>query len=265
MYVAPSAHGNTPWYWREIRCGHMLACSFPQKMVDTAISSPSALRYQPAALPRTAAVASITISTRKKVGFAPFTPNVPKIEVNLFIDHNIQLCQLLGDEECGKCMGIIGHDDEIFYLHPIVQKRQSVGEAPITLDHILSHESEGHLSRRQRYSIALLVASSVGQLQSTPWLHTGLCKEDILFVYSDDDNLITLYGKLFIRQGFLRGHTHCPSTGSFAYDCNFYSLSILLLELCFGRRLEDYHLRKKHPSTIDFAAKNAFDVMAALK
>jgi hypothetical protein len=265
MYVAPSRHGNTPWYWREIRCGHMLGCSFPQKMVDTAISSPPALHYQPATLPRTAAIASITTSTRKKVGFAPPAPNVPKIEVDLFIDHNIQLCQLLGDEECGKCMGIIGHDDEIFHLHPIVQKRQTVGKAPITLDHILSYEFEGHLSRRQRYSIALLVASSVGQLQSTPWLRTGLCKEDILFFHSDDDNLITPYGEPFIRQGFLRGHTPCPSTESFAYDYNFYSLGILLLELCFGCRLEDHPLRKKHPSAIDVAAKNAFDVMAALK
>jgi hypothetical protein len=265
MFVAPSAHGNTPWYWKEIRCGHMLGCSFPQRMLDVAISSPPALHCQPATLPGMTDIPSPATSMRKKVGSAPPAPNVPEIKVNLFIDHNIQLCQLLGNEECGKCMGIIGHDDEIFHLHPIVQRRHNVGNAPITLDHILSYDFEGHLSRRQRYSIALLVASSVGQLQSTPWLRTGLCKEDILFFHSNEDNLITPYGVPFIRQGFLHGHTHSSSTESFANDYNFYSLGILLLELCFGRRLEDHPLRKKHPSNIDVVAKHAFDVMAALK
>jgi hypothetical protein len=162
-------------------------------------------------------------------------------------------------------MGIISHDDEIFHLHPIIQYRRDAGSDPITLDHILSHDFEGHLSRRQRYLIALLVASSVGQLQSTPWLLTGLCKEDIIFFPSNDDSPIIPYGEPFIRQGFPHSHTHLPSTDFSVNDCNFYSLGILLLELCFGCRLEDHHLYKKHPSTTDAATKHAFDVMAALK
>jgi hypothetical protein len=162
-------------------------------------------------------------------------------------------------------MGTIGHDDEIFHLHPMIQKRQDVGSDPITLDRILSHDFEGYLSRRQRYLIALLVASSVGQLQSTPWLRTGLCKEDIIFFPSNDDNSIIPYDEPFIRQGFPHSHSHLSSTDSFANDCNFYSLGILLLELCFGCRLEDHRLHKKHPSTTDIATKHALDVMAALK
>ncbi|KAF1925145.1 uncharacterized protein M421DRAFT_22857, partial [Didymella exigua CBS 183.55] len=145
----------------------------------------------------------------------------------LFTDHNIQLCKRLGDEDCGVCMGIVGHDNDIFHLHPVIQKRQDVGKAPITLDHILSHDFAGHISRRQRYLIALLVASSVGQLQFTPWLRTGLCKEDIIFFPSNDDSPIVPYGEPFIRQ--------------------------------------NHHLRKKHPSTTDAATKHAFDVMAALR
>ncbi|KAF2184167.1 hypothetical protein K469DRAFT_580827, partial [Zopfia rhizophila CBS 207.26] len=42
------------------------------------------------------------------------------------------------------------------------------------------------------------------------------------------------------------------------------SLGILLLELCFGRRLEDHPLRRKHP-TGDEQSKQAFDFMAALQ
>jgi len=265
MFVAPSAYGNTPWSWKEIRCGHMLGCSFPQKTAKATTSLPSALPCIPATTPTLAAMPLTTSSRRKKVGFAPPALTVPKIEVDTFIDHNIQLCQLLGNEECGKCMGIIGHDDEAYHLHPIIQRRQSVGTAPVTLDHILSHDFEGHLLRRQRYSIALLVASSVGQLQSTPWLRNSLCKEDIIFFPSDDDNLIIPYNEPFIRQGFPHGHTHLSSTESFAKDYNFYSLGIILLELCFGRRLEDHPLRKRYPSTTDAEAKHAFDVTAALK
>ncbi|KAF2870784.1 hypothetical protein BDV95DRAFT_495558 [Massariosphaeria phaeospora] len=163
-------------------------------------------------------------------------------------------------------MGIIGHDNEIFHVHPILQPRPHVGSAPITLDHILSHDFDGPLSRRQRYSIALLVASSVGQLQSTPWLRNGLCKKDIVFFPpSDDANLTIPYGEPFLRQGFSHGRAHLASTGSSADAHNFYALGILLLELCFGRRLEDLALRKKYPPTSDAAATHAFDVMAALK
>jgi hypothetical protein len=150
------------------------------------------------ALPTPAAVPPPSTSRRKRVGFAPAAPVVPKIEVDLFIDHNIQLCQLLGDQGGGNCMGIIGHDDELYHVHSIDSERQSVGRASITLEHILSYEFEGYISRRQRYSIALLVASSVGQLQCTPWLQNRLCKKDLLFFPSADDKVDIPYDEPFI-------------------------------------------------------------------
>ncbi|KAF2743785.1 hypothetical protein M011DRAFT_377341, partial [Sporormia fimetaria CBS 119925] len=41
------------------------------------------------------------------------------------------------------------------------------------------------------------------------------------------------------------------------------SLGILLLELCFGKRLEDHSLRKQYP-TGEGKEKQAFDLAAAL-
>jgi hypothetical protein len=263
VFVAPLEHGNTSWRWKEIRCGHMLDCPSHQKGIKAAVSS--SLHCQPANLPTSAPIPSSSILNQKRVGFIPLASTVPKIQVDLSIDHNIQLCKQLGDEECGVCMGIIGHDDEVFHLLPDIQERQDVGNDPVTLDHILSYDFEGHLSRRQRYSIALLVASSVGQLQSTPWLRNGLCKEDIIFFPSNDDSPTIPFDEPFIRQGFPHSHSHLTSTDFVVNDCNFYSLGIILLELCFGRRLEDHHVHKKHPSTIDAVTKRAFDVMAALK
>jgi hypothetical protein len=93
-----------------------------------------------------------------------------------------------------------------------------------------------------------------------------------LFAFSNDqpnpsskDNLISPYGEPFIRQGFPHDHTHLSPIDSLVDDCNFYSLGILLIELCFGRRLEDHPYRKKYQATTDVESKHAFDVLAALK
>jgi hypothetical protein len=262
MFVAPLEYGNTSWRWKEIHCSHTLSCPFSQEVRATT-SSP--LRHRPATLPKPATKTTPSSSNRKGVRFGPSAPTVPKIQVDMSIDHNIQLCQRLGTKDCTVCMGTISHDDDIFHLHPIIREIQDVEKEPITLDHILSRDFEGHLSRRQRYLIALLVASSVGQLQSTPWLRNGLCKDDIIFFRSNDDRPIITYNEPFIRQSFPHSHTHLSSTDPSANDCNFFSLGILLLELCFGCRLEDHHFRKKHPDSTDVATKHAFDLMAALK
>jgi hypothetical protein len=263
MFVAPSGHESMHWNWKEIHCGHMPGCPSAQSSVKVATSLP--LHHRPVALHTSAGAPSAPASNRKKVGFVPPIPNIPKIQVDAFIDHNIQLCQRLGNPECEVCMGIIGHDDENFHLHPINQQKQKLQNDSITLDHVLSRDFENPLSRRQRYQVALLVASSVAQLQTTPWLRRGLCKEDIIFFPSKKGSDTLPYGEPFIRQGFSDNHGCLVSTDNSTDDCNFYSLGILLLELCFGCRLEDHALRKKQPLTADAATKHAFDVMAGLK
>lgn len=248
MFLAPSEYGNTPWSRREIICGPMVDCSRPHKNLpvptDSLLSSNS---------------------NRKRVGLVASAPNIPEIQLDVLVDHSIQLCHQLSDKSCGVCMGIIGQDDEVFHLHPTTQEIQDGAHDSITLDQILSRDFETSLSRRQRYLVALLIASSVAQLQSTPWLRTGLCKEHIIFFPSSDDNSDVLpYGEPFIRQGFPHDHNHLsaePSTD----DCNFYSLGILLLELCFGRRLEDHGPPRKYQPVTDAATKHALDVMAGLK
>lgn len=263
MFIAPSEHGVTPWSQKQILCGHIPGCSSSQKRLETTKSLTT--QHQPDPLPIRTGIKLHSNTLRKKVDFAPSIPTVPKIQVDMFVDHNVQLCRRLGDEECEACMGIVSHDDEAFHLHPVNQKNNQPGNGPITLDRILSRDFEDPFSRRQRYQIALLVASSVAQLQSTPWLRTGLCKEDVIFLPSQENNELLPYGKPFIQQGFLHNHTHFSCTQSSADGCNFYALGILLLELCFGCRLEDHAVCKNHPPNINAATKHAFDVMAGLK
>jgi hypothetical protein len=256
MFVAPSPQANTPWSWRELQCGQMIGCSFPHKLVKPSTASQSS----PCLANSTPTLA--LSATRKTVTFITTSPTTPKIELDILVEPSVKLCQLLGGEECGKCMGIIGHDDETYHLHPLMKRKRPDDSGPVTLDHILSSSFEGYLTRRQRYSIALLLASSVAQLLFTPWLRTGLTKEDVLFFPCEDDDCSIPYHEPFIRQSFLLHHP--PASKAEANDYNFYSLGILLLELCFGRRLEDYHLRKMHPAWTG-EVKQAFDLKAALK
>ncbi|USP72744.1 hypothetical protein yc1106_00018 [Curvularia clavata] len=256
MFVAPSSQTNISWSWRELQCGQMIGCSFSQKLMKP----PNAPQPSPSPPNCTPAPAlSPTLAKQKKVVFTTSLPIVPKIELDIPI---VKLCQLLSNDECGKCVGIIGHDDETYHLHPFNKRNRLNDSGPLTLDHILSSNSKRKLTRRQRYSIALLLASSVAQLQFTPWFRTGLTKEDILFFPCEDNDCGVPYHEPFIRQGFPRHH---PATSnSEANDYNFYSLGILLLELCFGQRLEDHPIRKRHPAGAG-EAKQAFDCVAALK
>ena len=171
------------------------------------------------------------------------------------------LCQLLGNKEYDKCMGIIGHEDETYHLHPFTKRERPNNSDPLTLDYILSMDFQWHLTRRQRYYIALLLASSVAQLQFTPWLRTDFTKEDVLFFPCKDNGCTVPYHEPFIRQGFPLYPATSDAEGT---SYNFYSLGILLLELCFGQRLEDHPLRTKYPTEAG-ETKRAFDLMAALE
>ncbi|PVH96842.1 hypothetical protein DM02DRAFT_102867 [Periconia macrospinosa] len=253
MFVTPSTQISTPWSWRALQCGHMKDCSFPPKHMKLPV------RNQPSQCPVPGEPASSSQSIKqKKVAFASPALSVPRIELDILDDPRLNLCQRLGDKQCGDCMGVIGHDGETYHLHPSDNNKRPSPHDTITLDHVLSDSFEGYVSRRERYVIALLIASSVAQLQSTPWLRTGLTKDDVLFYRRNDDDREISYHEPFIRQGF---HTNATSEVN---EFNFYSLGILLLELCFGKRLEDHPLRKKYVHQ-DTDTKQAFDVMAALK
>ena len=252
MFVTPSSQANIPWSWRELQCGQMISCSVRHKPV------------KPSSAPRpSAAPAPAPMSIRRKaVAFAAPTQTIPMVELAIPVEANFKLCQILGGKGGGKCMGIIGHDDETYHLHPFTKRKRPNDSGVLTLDHILSANVENLLTRRQRYYIALLMASSVAQLQFTPWLRTGLTKEDILFFRCEDDSCSIPYYEPFIRQGFSLQNVTIP--GAEANDRNFYSLGILLLELCFGQRLEDHPLRKRYPDSTG-ENKQAFDLTVALR
>ncbi|KAF2013042.1 hypothetical protein BU24DRAFT_425606 [Aaosphaeria arxii CBS 175.79] len=253
MFVAPLSRNTTHWSWKELQCGHQPSCSFGQQLKPPLVLRPA---LQP------------TMNNRKAKGkgvvISPNVCPVSTIQLDVSTAPNPTLCQNLGDEQCQQCLGIVGHDGETYHLHPSTKRKQPGENGPLTLDQILSFDYEKKLTRRQRYAIALLLASSVAQLQSTPWLRNGLKKEDVQFFpcehddYDDD----VLFHEPFISQGFLDPPNDASMSSS--NEHNFQSLGILLLELCFGRRLEDHPYRRKLPEETG-DAKQAFDLVAALR
>jgi hypothetical protein len=251
MFEATTSLNIAPWSWREVQCGHMISCS--QHALRGQASTPTR--------PSLSKTSPRTPSGARKVAFNPQTSS-PIILVGHMLDSAMKLCQTLSGSNSDNCIGIVGHDDKTYHLHHSKKRKRPTNDNPLTLDHILSRDFEGFLSRRQRYCIALLVASSVAQLHLTPWLRTGLTKKDILFFPDGDNDCDIPHNEPFIRQGFA---PQLPGIGGTdAKDSNFYTLGILLLELCFGSRLEDQSFRKKH-TTVDVDSKQAFDLMAAMR
>lgn len=249
MYVTSNLSVGKPWSWKELQCESTETCPASQKVVNIPITQPSSTPTPPA------------IPAKRRVTFATPMPNIPEINISLLPIPSIDLCQVLRTEEPCNCIGVIGHDDETYHLHPSA-KRALDDDGVLTLDHVLSRDFTEQLTRRQRYSIALLVASSVAQLQSNSWLSTSLTKKDVLlFPCAGDDSSNVRCHEPFIRQGFpLSNGTH----GAEPNDRNFTPLGILLLELCFGTRLEDHPLRKQHRAETE-EIKQALDLKAALK
>ena len=131
----------------------------------------------------------------------------------------------------------------------------------ITLRELLSKTSPIRLTRRQRYSIALTIASSHLQLHDSPWLGPQWSKDDILF-HGKNGNLI-LTDQPYTSRDFLSTPSHTPSSYLLA-DHGMSTLGILLLELCFGVALEDHEIRRNFVS-LDGQPNPGLDLVAAMQ
>jgi hypothetical protein len=96
----------------------------------------------------------------------------------------------------------------------------------------------------------------------TTWLRTWLTKEDRVFFCANNHDDNNAYNEPLIRRGFEPDQT--PATAPAATDCKFLSLGIVLLELCFGKRLQDHPFRKKYPPSVA-QLEEGCDLMAAIK
>ncbi|CAD0029152.1 unnamed protein product [Aureobasidium pullulans] len=98
----------------------------------------------------------------------------------------------------------------------------------------------GKPGRKERYEIALVLASSHLQLHSSSWLEAGWSNSSVFFLVENEK---PCFDRPYLRRNFASNSTPIPYTG---FDLPFATLGIILLELCFGMTLDDSPYRAKH-------------------
>jgi len=139
----------------------------------------------------------------------------------------------------------------------------------ISLERLLAIDGHLRLTRQKRYKVACILASSLLQLQTTPWLSGNLNKNNILFYHQGSEVLID---QPYICHSFPSTMSSPRSSGNITPEdqshtpprTNLSSLGILLLELCWGQVIESQtNLRKKHLSP-DGQAIGGTDYLTAI-
>lgn len=271
--VLGSSHSSTtgvpPWKQKELcfkQMAQVCTCSkevclppspspSPQPTLKTTIS----LQHSPTPGSKQSIMSGMkTTKPRKVVVQAPEPGGAPINTPPISTD--VPLCQSLSNcKDDGLCLGTVSHQGETYHMEPLTETR----EEQVTLADGLSGVECP--SRRRRYLIALLLASSIAQLQFTPWLPQGITKSDILFypLLSDDGNRRDLYREPFIRKGFSHGDGSYAASEGTSAAMSFRLLGILLLELCFGKRLEDHPARARYTAATT-EEKQMFDLVVAM-
>jgi hypothetical protein len=138
-----------------------------------------------------------------------------------------------------------------------------------TLDTLLSKFSPISLSRRQRFQIALILASSHVQLHPTPWLKSKWSKRDVLFLYDPEDPTKIGSDQPYISRSLSKSlqqssNNTATSADIYSFQDSIRNLGIMLLELCFGTAIEDHKLRQ-NINTNDEQTLQLFNYTAAIQ
>jgi hypothetical protein len=198
----------------------------------------------------------------------PEAPPAPKFKIE-------DLCSTLANcEDRNSYLGYLADEANTHYeLRLLKDCTNSIGNYElISLENLLANTNRSKLSRRQRYRLAVVLASSVLQLQTTPWLTEKLEKKNIYFYRSETE---ILADQPYILQSFSSKKIFHPMTSDeeSTPPALFYSkristrsslvqLGIVLLELCFGQPIEKQtELRSQY--LMDGKAHNDTDYLTA--
>lgn len=162
-----------------------------------------------------------------------------------------------------SCLGFLQDEEHRYNVYPLaISPATNVASKSVTLASLLDKTSSIALTRRQRYSIALILASSHLQLHATPWLETRWSKKDVFFLRSGNDSILLDQPHL-IHELCGTSTPNLPASRGFS-DRIIPTLGIMLLELCFGVALEDHHTRQNYFSR-DGRPNAVLDLAAAME
>lgn len=157
--------------------------------------------------------------------------------------------------------GYLQGETHHYLIRPRPDWTHHQGAQQPSLEDILRHAEE-KLTRRQRLTMSLTLASSFIQLQNTPWVTSFWQKSSIVFPEQTSGTNTVKFDEPFITHKFRECVTAATGTSLPAQGLS--SFGVTLLEICFGTVIEDHPRRPKLPSGTETAdIKAAFDAMAA--
>lgn len=173
------------------------------------------------------------------------------------------LCNSLHQGTGDYCGYLLPEEDCKYLVYHASKRVTSI----ITLDEILRGHTQPRPSRRQRYALASILASSFLQFIETPLLSATFEKADIVFLQDMYNTNIYALDRPQLQQNLIpaskTGQDAPGLTGASTYSSSLDMLGIILLELCFGALLEDQPCRKLWPAGSDDKEKRAFELMSA--
>lgn len=164
-----------------------------------------------------------------------------------------------------SCYGYLTNEDCRYYVYDISQ-HSTDAMLSVTLDQILRGEICPLFTRSQRYTLSLIIASTYLQLLDSPWLPSSPKRVDIHFLRDNEDTALIKLDQPHISQDFTCSLKK-DTSGSVEKHPRFANvldhLGIMLLELCFGRIIDEQPWRKELPAGENDKEKAGFDVLAA--
>lgn len=178
-------------------------------------------------------------------------------------DKIVSLCTSFTTDQATLCRGFLQAEDKRYYIYSVASNNNlkfSTNDS-VTLNDLLCHKYGPPLSRRQRYSLALILASSSLQLRDSAWLIATWDSSDISFFRDATDAKAIMLDRPFITRDFARttaARRARPDAAS-----TFASLGIALLQLCFGTLIKDHPSRLRYPPGDEQTAAS-LDLLAAI-
>lgn len=210
---------------------------------------------------------AISPNTRKKKGVTWLDPNPQAVHRDVHAVSTTEITDLCTALATAKpdcsCIGFLQDENHRYNVYPLAeQQAKDITAESVTLANLLDTTSSIRLTRRQRYFIALVLASSHLQLHDTPWLESRWSKKDILFLCRSNDSI--LLDQPHMIHNLCKAAALTPPSSRGSSDQSIPMLGIMLLELCFGVALEDHPIRQNFLSR-DGRPNAALDLAAAME
>lgn len=174
------------------------------------------------------------------------------------------LCLSL-DQSDETCCGYLQEEDYLYYVYKNPSSPISSPEF-ITLDQLLRKQRLPMPKRRQRFALAYILSSSFLQLLESPWLPASWQKSDIVFYQDSKQPGQYALDRPHLNRGLAPREASGPMTERdrrMQLSSSLEMLGIVLLELCFGKLLEEQPCRTNYSSFGSGPIERVFDVAAA--